>query len=70
MKFFLEVPVTRQRRAREGFYLLVNGQRLHFKRRVDAIAAAVDLLTLQKMQIVTVRQLAARKPKRYFPKAT
>lgn len=63
MKLFIYVPMCRQRRAKEGFFLLVNGQRIFFKRRADAVAAAQDLLKLQKMQIVTVRSYAARLPK-------
>jgi len=61
MRLTVNMPVTRQRRAKEGFYLLVNGKRLHFKRRGDAIGAAQDLLDMQRLQVVTVKQFARRK---------
>jgi hypothetical protein len=70
MKIILEMPVCRQRRAKEGFYLLVNGKRLHFKRRGDAIASAQSLLDMQRLQVVTVRQFAARAPKHLFRTAS
>jgi len=60
MTFNITARVTRQRRAKEGFYLLVNGKRIHFMRRADAIAAIDSLLSLQKFQILTVRQYQQR----------
>lgn len=56
MNFTVQARVTRQVRSKEGFYLLVNGKRLHFKRRADAIAGIESLLSMQRFQIVTVRQ--------------
>lgn len=61
MKFSIEVPVCRQRRSKEGFYLLINGMRIHHRKRSSAIDSARALLDMQRMQIVTVRQYAARK---------
>jgi len=60
MTFEITARVCRQRRSKEGFYLLVNGKRIHFKRRADAIAAITSLLDLQRFQVLTVRQFQTR----------
>jgi len=65
--FVVPHRVTRSKRCKEGFYLVVNRQRVHFKRRRDAIAAAADLVKLWKLQIVTVREFARRMPKKGLP---
>jgi len=54
------VRVTRTTKCKEGFYALVNGQRIRFNRRADAYRAIVDLLTMQRFQVVTVREYARR----------
>lgn len=51
--------ITRTKRCREGFYLLVNGERLHFQKRAVAVAAAKSILDLQRLQVLSVREYAA-----------
>lgn len=63
MKIPVCIRVARQSRSPEGFYALINGQRLHFLRKSDALAAIVSLLEMQRLQVVTVRQYAARQRK-------
>lgn len=60
MRVLINIPVCRQVRSLRGFYALINGQRLHFKRRADAIAAVQAVLDMQRLQVVTVDQFAAR----------
>lgn len=55
------VRITRTRRCAEGFYLLVNGTRIHFKSRAAAIEGADALLQMQRIQVVSVREFAARR---------
>lgn len=64
MTFTVSVRVCRQHRARFGFYALINGQRLHFRRHADAVAAIRSVLEMQRLQVVTVDQYAARNRKR------
>jgi len=52
--------VTRTKRCKEGFYALVNGQRIRFKRRSDAFQSIVALLKMQRFQVVSVREYARR----------
>jgi len=52
---------TGKRKCRDGFYLLVNGQRLWFKNRAAAVGSAVAILHLQRMQVLTVREYAKQK---------
>jgi len=63
MEFIIHVPVCRQSRSPEGFYVLVNGQRIHFKRKMSALDSVASLLEMQRLQVVTVRQYAARQRK-------
>lgn len=56
--FLLPVRITRTKKCREGFYLLVNGERIHFKKKADAVAGLEAVLQLQQFQIVSVRELA------------
>ena len=60
----IPVRITHTSRCREGFYLLVNGSRIHFRTKADAVAALEAILQLQRFQIVSVRELAARKKAR------
>ena len=54
------VRITRAKRCREGFYLVINRSRLHFKRKSDALAAIDSLLSIQRIQVVTVREYVER----------
>ena len=56
----VNVRITRKRKCREGFYLLFNKERIHFKNKAAAVGALDSLLSMQKFQIVTVREYAAR----------
>lgn len=62
--WIVPVRITNTRRCPEGFYLLVNGSRIHFKTRSAAIASIDAVLQLQRLQVVTVREYAARKKHR------
>lgn len=65
MTFEVPVRVTRTRRCREGFYLVINGKgRLLYKRRADAIKEVQAVLSLQKFQVCTVREYAERHAKK------
>ncbi len=64
MTFTIHARVCRQHRCRLGFYALVNGQRLHFKRHADAVAAIRAVLEMQRLQVVTVDQFAASNTRR------
>jgi hypothetical protein len=61
MKLPVDVRVTRQRRSKEGFYALINGLRLWHKTRGKAVGSIRAMLELQRLQVVTVRQYAARR---------
>ena len=72
MKLELSVRVTRRRKCREGFYVVINGKRLRYANRALAIKEVRSWLALQRIQIVTVREYAERnrsKIKREMPKA-
>jgi len=60
----LNVRVTSTSKCREGFYLIMNGQRIRFTRRRHALESAIDWLKVQKIQIVTVKEYAARNQKK------
>lgn len=60
----VNVRITRKTKCKEGFYLLFNGQRIHFRFKKSAVDALNSLLGIQKFQIVTVREYAARRQKR------
>ena len=57
----LPVRITRTRRCRSGFYLIVNGSRIWFKARADALKGLRGWLDLQRVEVVSVRAYAARK---------
>lgn len=59
--YLLPVRITRTKRCPEGFYLLCNGQRIHFKKRSAAIESIDAILALQRIQVVTVREYAERR---------
>ena len=67
-KIAISVRVTRSRRCKEGFYALINGKRIRFNRRTDAFHAIVELLRMQRFQVVTVREYARRIKFPTFPK--
>lgn len=69
MTFIVQARITRTKRCPEGFYLLANGQRLHFKRHRDAVAALESLLEMQRFQVVTVRDYARSKQCKSKPPA-
>ena len=56
----MPVRITRATKCKEGFYLLVNGERIHFKRKADAVAGLEAIMAMQRFQIVTVREYADR----------
>lgn len=58
------VRITRTKKCREGFFLLVNGSRLRFTNRAAAVDAIDALLSMQRIQVVTVREFAERKKHR------
>jgi hypothetical protein len=60
----VNVRITRKKKCKEGFYLVFNGQRIHFKFKGGAVSALNSLLGMQKFQIVTVREYAARHRKK------
>ncbi|MCI0744888.1 MAG: hypothetical protein L0Y58_05720 [Verrucomicrobia subdivision 3 bacterium] len=47
-----QVPV----RITRTFYMVVNGTRVHFKRKADAVSAVDTLLSMQRIQVLTVRE--------------
>lgn len=58
------VRITRTHKCAEGFYLLVNGSRIRYGTKAAALRAIDALLSLQRIQVVTVREYAARKKHR------
>lgn len=64
MKFCIPVRVTRARKCRDGFYVVINGKRLRKATRALAIAEVEGFLALQKIQVCTVREFADRNRKK------
>lgn len=62
--FLLPVRITRTKKCREGFYVIVNGTRIHHANKATALASLEAILSLQRIQIVTVREFAARRKHR------
>ena len=60
----IPVRLTQTRRCSEGFYLLINGSRMHFKTRALAVEAIDSILSFQKIQVVSVREYADRRKHR------
>lgn len=60
----VNVRITRTKKCREGFYVLFNGSRIRYLTRALAIQAVDAILSLQKIQVVTVREFAARQKHR------
>ena len=60
MIFIVPVRVTRTRKCREGFYLIINGKRLRYATRALALEEVRGFIELQKLQVCTVREFAAR----------
>lgn len=60
----IPVRITRTVRCPEGFYLIINGSRIHFRTKSAALASVDAFLSLQKIQIVSVREYAARNQKK------
>ena len=50
------VRITRATKCREGFYLIVNGRRVRFANKKAALDAIDSLFSMQKIQVVTVRE--------------
>jgi len=72
MNIPFHVRTTRTKRCAEGFYLIINGHRLRFKNKASAVAACLDWLGIQRVQIVSVREFAnrnARRIARIMPRA-
>ena len=57
----IPLRITQTKRCPEGFYLFVNGERIWFKTRRQALQGLEGVLALQRFQILTVREYAARK---------
>lgn len=64
MNFAIPVRVTQAKRCREGFYVLINGERIRKATRKLALAEVRGFLALQKIQIVSVREYVERNRKR------
>ncbi len=64
MTVALTVRCTGKVKCREGFYLMINGERLRFKSKAAAISNMLDWLKVQRVQIVTVREFAERNGKK------
>jgi hypothetical protein len=64
MTFTINVRVTSKARCREGYYALINGARLHFKQRRQALECVTAWLKLQRAQVCTVREFAERNGKK------
>lgn len=60
----LNVRVTSKSKCRDGFYLVMNGERIRFKTRAAAVDSVVGWLKFQRIQIVTVREYAERDRKK------
>jgi len=60
----LAVRITRTQKCREGFYLLVNGSRTRHSNKAKALDALKAILSMQRIQILTVREFAARQKHR------
>lgn len=60
----LNVRVTSKSKCREGFYLLMNGERVRFARRAVALDSVRVWLRKQRIQIVTVREYQERNRKK------
>ena len=69
MQFAINVRVTRKKRSPEGFYAIFNGKRIRFNTKPLALSAVDSFLQLQRIQVVTVRQYAARLPKSRMPQS-
>lgn len=67
MKFTVDVRVCRQHRAKLGFYAVINGKRIYFRRHADAVGAIRAVLDMQRLQVCTVDQYAARNTKERPP---
>ena len=64
MTFKINVRVTSKARCQEGYYLVMNGQRLHFKGRTVALENLRGWIALQRIQICTVREYQQRNAKK------
>ena len=60
----LQVRVTSKRKCRDGFYLIINGQRIRFASRGAALRNLEGWVKLQRVQIVTVNQYLDRNRKK------
>lgn len=63
-RWIVPVRITRTARCPEGFFLLVNNSRLRFPTKKAALAAIDSVLSLQKIQVVSVREYADRRKHR------
>lgn len=64
MTFTISVRVTSKARCKEGYYLVINGERIRFAQRTAALQSAQAWLKLQRVQICTVREFAERNGKK------
>ncbi len=64
MTFEINVRVTSKARCKEGYYLVINGERIRFAQRTAALQSAQAWLKLQRVQVCTVREFAERNRKK------
>jgi hypothetical protein len=64
MTFTITVRVTSKARCQEGYYLIMNGERVRFQGRTLALQSLAAWLKLQRFQICTVREYAQRNAKK------
>ena len=60
----LAVRITRTKKCKEGFYLLFNGSRIRHANKATALAALKAILSMQRIQLVSVREYADRQKHR------
>ena len=58
------VRITRATKCREGFYVIVNGQRVRLAKKALALDYVDALLSMQRIQVVTVREYVEAHRKR------
>lgn len=61
----LKFRVTSASKCREGFYLIINGERLHFATRADALTSGLAWIAKTvRVQVCTVREYQQRNRKK------
>jgi hypothetical protein len=62
--YTINVRVTSKARCKEGYYLIINGERVRCGSRTAALQCVEAWLKLQRVQICTVREYAERNGKK------